>query len=103
MATRRVVPLRGVKLVGVGQPITLKIAKLVLRQEWIGDGFGGVLPGARSWTIQSIEDLPMQLLFAREQLTFECGGYSGRCFAVDSNTLQGTGSVAGLDWSVHGS
>jgi hypothetical protein len=86
------VPLKNVRL---SSQIVLPNATLLLHQEYISDGLDGQLPGMRSWEIFVPSGLPFEMLISGDQLTFESDQYSGRCFAKDNTTLQGTGPVKG--------
>ncbi|WP_263386019.1 hypothetical protein [Granulicella arctica] len=87
------VPLKNVRL---SPKVVLSSATLLLHQDHISDGLGGQLPGMRSWEISVPSGLPLDLFMSGDQLTFEAGEYSGRCFAKNNTTLQGTGPVKGL-------
>lgn len=96
MIKTRQMPLRNVLLLGGPQQVMLSNATLLLHQDYISDGLGGQLPGMRSWKILASSGIPFQLLMTGEQLTFESDKLSGKCFATNDTTLQGTGPIAGL-------
>ena len=90
------IALRNVSLVGGKQPIVFPRATLLLHQEYISDGLGGHLPGMRSWEIRVASGMPFTVLLDGDNFTFEAAPYSGKCFATNNTTLQGTGPITGL-------
>lgn len=96
MTKTRQIALQNVSLVGGKQAIVLPRATLLLHQDYISDGLGGQLPGMRSWEIHVASGMPFAILLDGDNFTFEAAPYSGKCFATNNTTLQGTGPITGL-------